>query len=577
MLASKRRTLSSWLPLAAAFALTVASGCGDDSPTEDLRDTTPLFDSASFPDTADTSTPQDTATAQDTTTDTAVTTTDTALPDLIPDIEPPVIVETSPAAGETNVAIPFTVTITFDEPIYRPTIAPQTIKLIDFNGDEVPGTPSLSQDGTVVTFTPTDSDQQYASPYTIRVVGNIITDLAGNKFVNTKEFTFTTANYPQQDGYRTVAAKYAPTIYSAVDGGAAPHAQVPTKYDSDSDWNFDNNRDWLTQTATSIIPAVYYNVTETRTHYFVQYQLFFPWVNHTTAERAHSNGTIGYLVTVDKARGDQAERPIALHTYHRELGSEENMAFVTTESAIIGGGLGTDDWSVEAEMAQADLFPSDRFEAYVTAKDHRACLWGYDQGGTFPVCPFPAAVDNGDTLIFAYQGGAPTPFVKGDGGWPKNMAEVADPAPDALGYALIPILTTSWPRRFRRGAGEMFDEFANFSYEPDEGRAVGDGLGLTSKLRDSVDANNSSAHGRPSWAWGWNPANSSAGQSGFARIVRGQIAIDPAWYVWERHHSSSTDNGLVEYVEETGVGFSTDYCFNGFANIDNRATDTLCQ
>lgn len=558
----------------AALAL-AASGCGDNTATNPGSDT--LFDpDASFPDTlgdavgTDT-TPTDTSPA-DTVADT--TPTDTQVIDLVPDLEAPFVASTSPADGQNNVGIPFTVTITFSEAIYKPTIASQTVKLIDFNGVEIPGTPVLGADQMTVTWTPTNSDQQYASPYTIKVLGNIITDLAGNKLVSDQLFTFTTANFPDQDGYRDLAAKYAPVIYSAVTGGTAPYAQVPTKLDSDGNWDLSNNKDWLTQTATSLIPAVYYNVTETRTHYFINYLLYFPWVNHSSSGYAHGNGTNGYLVTVEKTRGEQAERPITLHSYWRENQAEENQAFVTTESGIIAAGLGASDWSVHKEYAQADLFADGRFKAYVTAQTHRACLWGWNQTGGLSPCEWPNEVQNGNKLVFAYKGGSPTPYQKVGGAWPKDMSEITG-TPESLGYALIPALSNLWPRRFEAGPNELFQVGSTFTYQPDTGHTVGAGLKLTTKFLDPVGAD-ASAYGRPMWSWGWSPAVGSGADITFSRVTRGQMAIDPAWYVWERHTSSLHDNGLATYNETDGSGFSTDYCFNGFANIDVRVTDAHC-
>jgi len=557
---------------AAALAL-VAGACGDDG-TNTTPTTDTLFNAdASFPDTLqnDTATPIDTVQPP---TDTVQPVDTMTMPDLVPDLDPPYIASTTPADGASNIALPLTVSIVFSEPVYAPTIAPQTIKLYDFAGVEVPGTPTLGTDGKTVTWVPTQNTQQLASPYTIKVLGNIITDLAGNKFVNDETFTFTTANYPDQDGYRAVAAAYAPTITSAVQNGEVPYAQVPTKIDSDGDWNLANNKDWLTMTATTIIPAVYYNVAETRTHYFIHYLLYFPWVNDTAADYAHGNGSLGYLVTVEKARGDQVERPISVHSYWKANQSEENQAFVTTESGIIGSGLSASQWSVYAEFSQDTLFPDGHFHAYVTAKTHRACLWGWNQSGTGAQCAWPAEVQTGKKLVFAYAGGSPTPYQKKDNVWPNDMSAITG-TPESLGYALIPALTSMWPRRFQTGPTELF-QGDTFTYAADAGRTVAAGLELTAKFLDPVGAS-PTAYGRPMWAWHWNPGTGSTADGAAFRVVRGEMGLDPAWYVWERHSSTVNSNSLVAYDEATGAGFSTDYCFNGFANIDVRTTDAKCQ
>lgn len=577
------------LAACAAMGLLFA-GCGDDDTPGGGTDT--LFPGDSiFPDVQ----PNDTAQPPTDTTqppqDTTQPPQDTVPMDLLPDLEDPTIASTTPADGAENVALPLTVTIVFSEPVYRPVVASQTIKLIDYDRVEIPGTVALAADGRTVTWTATTNDQQLATPYFIFVASGIITDDAGNYLAFDANASpcatttgaqgmcvasFTTRNFPDQDGYRAVAEAYAPRIVSAVSGATAPHAQVPTKFDSDGDWDLSNNHQWLTVSATSLVPAVYYNVAETHTHYFIHYVLYFPWVNHTEANLAHGNGTNGYLVTVEKARGDDPERPIALHSYWRAGTSEENIAWVTTESGLIRDGDSAAFWSAHAELDQDVLFPEGRFAAYVTAQTHRACLWGWNQGGTLPSCPFNTTIENGNALVFAYLGGAPTPYQKVEGAWPVTMSAIAG-EPDALGYALIPALSSLWPRRFDIGASAMYAPRPSPPYYSPDANRPGAGLSLTAELIDPVGTS-SQAFGRPLWAWGWSPAVGSGSNINASRIVRGQLAIDPAWYVWERHNSTVNDNYLVAYNPETGDGtFSSTYCFNGIAGLDARQSDPACQ
>ena len=339
------------LALAATLSLG-ASACGDDEKSGDEQDAN-LFDTSPLPDTGlpptDTFTPpQDTIVAPDTQPpqDTGPT------QDLIPDLEPPIIISSSPQDGESNVQLPLTVTLTFSEPLFAPSVNTNSVKLIDFTGAEVPpaaGSPSLSADGLTVTWRPMANDQQLASPYTVRIVGgtSAIRDLAGKNIVNDINIEFATANLPNQEGYRAIAAQYAPTLYSSVTANELPQAQVPTKVDADGDWDVSNARDWVVGTATSLIPTVYFDVSETYTHYFIHYMLYFPYVNHSEASIAHANGVSGYLVTVEKARGDQAQRPIAVHAYFREGQNEESYGFATTESGIRADGDSASFWFLE--------------------------------------------------------------------------------------------------------------------------------------------------------------------------------------------------------------------------------------
>lgn len=559
-----------WMGAAMAVGgLALGAGCGDDDPVV-VGDTldVPLFDGADgFPD-VDTFVPDtivDTRDAVDT------SPADTIPPDLVPDLDPPTIVSTSPAAGETGVALPLVVTIVFSEPLHGPTIAPASIKLVDWLGQDVPGTPTLGADGKTVTWRPTQANQQLVSAYTIRVVGNIVSDKVGNKLVNTEEFTFTTANYPNQDAYRDLAAKYAPNIHSAVDANENPQHQVPVKFDGDGDWNLVNNRTWLVTAATTLVPAVYYTVTETYTHWYIHYVYYFPYVNHPASEYASGNSNVGVLVVVEKARGAAAERPVLAYTFWKEGTGEEQFAFATNESGIVSNG-GADDWGLKGVFAQETLFPGGRFESYVTAKTHRSCNWNWDQGGFLPACGLPAPIKNGDTLVFKYMGGSPTEVKKVNNAWPTDMSEV-EGQPEAFGYALIPLYSTLWPRRFENGPDQLF-ESTTFSYESDSDRP-GNGTKLSGAFLQSLAGADLSAFGKPVWAFGWNP--SVCGPNDLCtRIRKGQIALDPAWYVWERHQRSSNPNSLVNYDATTGAGHSMTYCFNGFIALDQRSLDPKC-
>jgi hypothetical protein len=558
-------------------AMALGLGCGDDETGGNDTDTSdvPLFDTngnfdTDVGDTTDT-TIVDTLDATNTDARDTRDTLDTNPPDLVPDLEPPTVVSTSPAAGAENVALPLEITIVFSEPLFVTTIAPQSIKLIDWLGKEVPGTPTVQADKKTVVWKPTTNNQQLASAYTIRVVGNIIADPVGNKLVNTLEYTFTTVSYPNQGAYSAVAARYAPSIYSSVEGRDGAQFQVPTKVDGDGDWDLSNNRTWITSGATQLLPAVYYSVSETYTHWYITYVYYFAYVNHPDAAFFTGNGSAGVLVVVEKARGEQAERPIAAYTYWKEGNAEENFAFATEESGIVGSGS-ADDWGLKAVQAEATLFPGGRFESYVTAKRHRSCNWNWNQGGFLPACEVGNAVKNGDKLVFKYADGVPTSVVKKNNAWPNNMSEV-EGTPESFSYALVPIWTTLWTRRFDTSPSGLFDA-TTFKYTADSERP-GSSLELTTKFVQSVAAADLSAYGKPVWSWGWNPSVSSGNELVDA-IKRGQFAIDPAWYVWERHHRANRPNSLVDYVPATGAGFAVSYCFNGYANIDVRTIDPKC-
>jgi len=561
---------SGFLSLAASSALVLAlSGCGDDEINAPV-DTSPLFDTdGGFPDVPDTVLPTDTRLdVTDTVSDTRDTTApDTSPPDLVPDLTPPTVTSTTPADDAGNVALPLEVTIVFSEKVLANTIAPQSIKLYDWLNVEIPGTPTLQPDGKTVKWKPTTNNQQLASEYRIWVAGQIIRDTVGLSLANTYEARFTTAAYPNQGDYFALAANYAPNIYSAVENKTDPHFQVPAKLNGDGDWNLSNNRAWISVAATSVTPAVYYAVTESFTHYFIQYSYYFPYVNHGLETHITGNGLVSLLVVVEKARGEVAERPVAAYTFWKETSSEENYAFATDESGIVGSG-GAGDWGFRASFAQATLFPGGRFESFITAGTHRSCNWSWNQTGVVSPCARPDNVKNGDVLVFKYLGATATPVVKTNNKWPNNMAEAGTNV-SAFGYELISQWDSMWPRRAQNTPSQLFTS-DTFTYSAEANRP-GNNTKLSTRFIQSVTGAAINSFGKPPWSWGWLPA---AGDVTF-EIGRGMSGLDPAWYVWRRHRRANSPSSLTDYNAATGAGFGLGYCFNGYLNIDDR-TNAAC-
>ncbi|MGM0575493.1 MAG: Ig-like domain-containing protein [Myxococcota bacterium] len=492
-------------------------------------------------------------------------------PDLIPDTTPPTVLSTSPEAGESNVAVPFTVTITFDEPIADNTIAAGTVKLFNYNEQEVPVSLSVSEDGATVTLEPNTENFYRASPYRVWLAGGIIADKAGNDLVENYEFTFYTENFEDMDAYHDLAGQYAPRIYADTSEGSA-QAHVPTKFDADGDWDGTNTKSWLQSDAETLIPAVYYDLSETCTHYYIHYTYLFPWTRTKSNSTVHANGSLGIMVTVEKAHDEVEQRPVAVTTYWKQGQFEENVVFATEESGIVGP-LGPGQYGdVEGVYPQADLFPGGHFQSYVSP-EYESCAWIHHTDPGFTAkCVLNDGVKAGmSSLIFAFQGGAPTPVEK-DFGWPGDMAdfqeEGEDPV-DSLGYALIPTLSTLWPRRTQVGDGLVYG--ATFDYSVSAGRP-GDGSKLPSGFVESESYSDVDNHfGRPVWAWKYNPSQGSV-----FGIEQGWIGVDPAWYTCSRHGSIELDSAVPPCNTAESEGFSVSYRFNPYASIDERADPEMC-
>jgi len=465
---------------------------------------------------------------------------------IVPDIpveadnDPPTVASTTPAADQDNVDIPFTITVVFNEPMKTTTIYEQSFEVKDIKGTQVAGTLAFSANDTTAVFTPTVGVLA-ASPYTVTLKGSIIQDAAGNKLGEWQTFTFYTRPPKDLSKYDALAAKYAPVINQATDL-AAPHYDYLTAFDVDGDWDGLDTLQYVQQTATELPANVYYAVTETSSHYFVQYVFFYPFRNTAEPTERFGNDVSGALVVVRKY---PTEAPVAVETYYKRQSDEPSNAFVTSESGIVPDGTSPESLRINGVYPQAELFPGDRYVAYLTAGSHQSCVWNWTGGGTIiNYCKLSAAMKNeieSHRIQYVYKGVAEA-IAKG-AGWPVAKEDV--------GYGLQDLVVKLWPRR--KAEGVVGD--SEITYTPEQGRP-GANQKMGRSLVTSLDGDFSFAP----WAWRW-------WQSGVAGydLPRGMLFLDPAWFVATRH------NLYTEFDPQTKAGFSTDYCFNAFFNIDNRS------
>ena len=71
-----------------------------------------------------------------------------------------------------------------------------------------------------------------------------------------------------------IAARFAPVFHQAL--GSSPRYDYITRFDFDGDWRGDNNWDSAGDERHALPATVYFNVSETATHYFVHYAVFHP-------------------------------------------------------------------------------------------------------------------------------------------------------------------------------------------------------------------------------------------------------------------------------------------------------------
>jgi hypothetical protein len=237
-----------------------------------------------------------------------------------------------------------------------------------------------------------------------------------------------------------VAARFAPVFRQAL--GSSARYDYITRVDFDGDWRGDNN--WINAEHYPLPATVYYNVSETTTHYFIHYAVFHPRdykggnvrgmvlseIIREGAERhgdydptglsqsavlAHENDMEGALVVAEKPRSFlSGARVVYVETL------AHNKFFRYTPTRVSGGGA-RDQVMVDDEHAVL----------YVEPKGHG--VEAYREG----IAPSDVA----GFITYRYTGRAEEPS--------------ATSGEEEVGYELVSLTRTLWPRA-QRGAGPTY-------------------------------------------------------------------------------------------------------------------------
>jgi hypothetical protein len=255
------------------------------------------------------------------------------------------------------------------------------------------------------------------------------TSLQVSNFAPSVSFSFPTSEVSASD--REVAARFAPIFYQAL--GDKPRSDYITNFDFDGDWRGDNNWEHLDDKSFPLRAYIYYAVSETQTHFFIHYAVFHPR-DYKGGERkglilseiiregvkrgsdhdptglmaeagvAHENDMEGALVVVAKNGTDpERARTVFVETFRHD-GFSPYMA-----GASVTKGPG--------------IFNTDERRAllYVEPKGHGIEAYSGDEKQTAKK----------EFLIYKFAGQADDPDKQEDG---------------SVGYELLPIQTTLWPR-----------------------------------------------------------------------------------------------------------------------------------
>ncbi|MDQ1557617.1 MAG: hypothetical protein QOD32_677 [Pyrinomonadaceae bacterium] len=243
---------------------------------------------------------------------------------------------------------------------------------------------------------------------------------------------------------REIASQFAPVFRQGV--GDKRRLDYITNFDFDGDWRGDNNWDNADNARFPQRAYVYYAVSETQTHFFIHYAVFHPRDYKGSgaggrvlteiiregkrrggrydptglsneAVLAHENDMEGCLVVAAKSGADvRAARVVFVET----LAHDRFLKYLPATVAVEGGKGAFDP--VRLDEGRPVL--------YVEAKGHGVAA--YDGGDK-------QTPSNG-TLVYKFTGSADDPDKS---------------AGDEVGYALLPISTTIWPRA-RGGVNQTF-------------------------------------------------------------------------------------------------------------------------
>ncbi|MFT5431167.1 MAG: hypothetical protein ACI9OJ_001846 [Myxococcota bacterium] len=496
----------------------------------------------------------------------------TETPDTTVDGAKPKLLSSTPADGETNVAVPFVITLIFSEPVKN--VDKNTVQIQDVSDASLVGTFAKVGDGDKWTFTPTDP-LLFVSPYkvTVNYPTPVIIDQAGNKMETIEEITFFTGAPADLGKYDALAEKYAPTVRNNI-SAAKSQLDYPTALNLDGDWDLRNNKEHLNKPTTkTLAPTTHYTVLESESHYFVHYVWYWGARNNPDQSDVFENDAAGAMVVIEKW---PAERPVELFTWFKTPGGQYVRSFPTTEGGIFDSSKG--DEGVTEVYAQADLFVGDRFELMLIGGSHQACLWQYE--GNSSACD----LNPGDKAVYAANslrmtaGETATIVEKKAAGWPKNNAAAVpmmdgtdgtdgtDAMEPEVHYALESMLPTWWPRRTQLNT-MFYDAVSNYTLPA----AAPGAPAKTAKFpRFFLDAADQQSNGRTPWAVIWKPGDNTQYT---ADLAAGMFFIDPPTHMFERH---GTPYVTTAFNPADKTGFSRAWCFNPYLDIDDRGTSEAC-
>lgn len=448
-------------------------------------------------------------------------------PDVGDDMEydnvPPQVVDVTPADDATDVAVDTTVTVTFDEAMRATTLNVQSVELRDASNTRVPASIAYDEATFTATLTP-DAPLTGGNPYRV-VVTTFVRDEAGNALTEEYTWRFYTL-FEQPPEIAELAAKWAPVIFQGLSAESGPVANldIPTSVDFDGNLRARDNRSNSARGSARVEATVYYTVTQSETHTFITYVLYYAG-RVTSLGDEHEHDFTGATFVIDRA----TDSLVLVEGVRVQQGSDAVIAFKPSDSAVTGSGR-LDTYPVDANV-------DGRYPMYVPAGVHEACNFPVE--GDPPFCLHNAGeMPEGTSMGVVLR--------PGDAGQRLNDAvENPDTGFRELTYQLVPIGATLWMWRTNVGNDELWEQTA--TYAPlGEDRPATDTTGSPIVLPTRLVSDDETSYGKSPFQWLRSPSETNYGQ----------WLIDPTVMLTARY--------------EFGESWSTDYCYNPFLGLDRR-------
>lgn len=317
---------------------------------------------------------------------------------------------------------------------------------------------------------------------------------------------------------REIAERFAPVFHQGL--GENPRGDYPTNFDFDGNWKGDDNWKNTADPKFPLLGYIYFSVSETGTHYFIHYAVFHPR-DYKGGEKlgpilsgilksgadmikgkdptglmaeatvAHENDMEGALIVAEKSGNDLTSAKVV---YVETLAHNEFNLYAAESSA-----------SKVLRRFKAD---GDNVLLYIEPKGHGIYAYSGNEK------------ERGSSLLeYKFTGKAEDPEKRGENA--------------SVGYDLLPISTTLWPKAkvsVKSMTFGTFQDYGSFTISYLKGKSVIQKKVPIGKLASAFLGETGGVNmARP--PWGWFSSSDRKDQLGLwffdpARIVKRDFGLD---------------------------------------------------